>query len=280
MIVYYCGKFLEKSEARFSPDDRGLVFGDGVYEVVRSYGGRLFRWDAHVDRLAYGLEQLRISGADLPSLAGVVRRLLHENALDKAAATIYLQITRGVAPRAHEFPPAGTPPTVYLDAKAFSPKTAAQQNGVSVIILPDQRWARCDLKTTCLLPNILAYQKAREAGAAEAVLSRDGVLLEGSRSSMLFVADGRITAPPLNNYVLAGVTRQAALELARGEGLPAAIEPFFEVDLPKLEEMMMVGTTSEITPVVMVNGRPVGNGSPGPLTRRLQTAFRHLMDTI
>ena len=280
MIVYYCGQYLEKAEVRVSPDDRGLVFADGVYEVARSYHGRLFRWEAHMARLTYSLEQMRIAGVDMASLGHVVGRLLEENGLAQDGATIYLQITRGVAPRAHEFPPAGTPATIYVEAKSFSPRTAAQEQGVSVIILPDQRWARCDLKTTCLLPNILAFQTAREACAAEAVLSRDGVLLEGTRSSMLFVRGGRIMVPPLNNYILNSVTRQVVVELAEQEGIPVAIQPFFEADVDHLDELMTIGTNSEIIPVTKINHRPVGRGEPGPITRRLQAAFRRLTDAL
>ena len=231
-------------------------------------------------RLTYSLEQMRIAGVDVASLGHVVGRLLEENCLAQDGATIYLQITRGVAPRAHECPPADTPATIYVEAKSFSPRTAAQEQGVSVIILPDQRWARCDLKTTCLLPNILAFQTAREAGAAEAVLSRDGVLLEGTRSSMLFVSDGRIMAPPLNNYILNSVTRQVVVELAAQEGIPVAIQPFFEVDVDHLDELMTIGTNSEIIPVTKINHRLVGRGEPGPITRRLQAAFRRLTDAL
>jgi D-alanine transaminase len=280
MIVYYCGRYLAKADVHVSPDDRGLVFADGVYEVVRSYRGRLFRWEAHMARLAHSLEGLRIAGADVTSLADVASRLLRENGLAEAEATIYLQITRGAAPRAHEFPAADTRPTVYLEAKPFSPKNTAQQDGVSVIILPDQRWTRCDLKTTCLLPNILAFQAAREAGAAEAVLSRDGVLLEGTRSSMLFVKGGAILVPPLNNYILGSITRQIALELAAQEQIPVAIESCFEANASQLDELMMVGTTSEIIPVTRIGSRFVGTGTPGPITRRLQAAFRKLTEEV
>jgi D-alanine transaminase len=271
---------VDKSQALFSPDERGLVFGDGIYEVVRAYNGRWLRWDEHMRRLASGLEQLRITGVDVSSLGGIADRLLQENSLKQGEATVYLQITRGVAPRAHQFPPAGTPPTIYLEAKSFVPTTAAQRDGGAVVVVSDQRWARCDLKTTNLLPNILAFQTAREAGALEALFSRDGVLMEGSRSSMLFVKNGTVFAPPLNNYILGGITRELVLELAAAEKIPVALQPTFEGELPKLEEMMIVGTTTEITPVISVNGRPVGDGKPGTVTRRLQAALRNFIETM
>jgi D-alanine transaminase len=280
MLVYFCGRFVDKSQALFSPDERGLVFGDGIYEVVRAYNGRWLRWEEHMRRLASGLGQLRITGVDIPSLGGIAGRLLQENSLKQGEATVYLQITRGVAPRAHQFPPAGTPPTVYLEAKSFVPNAAAQRDGGAVVVVPDQRWARCDLKTTNLLPNILAFQTAREAGALEALFSRDGVLMEGSRSSMLFVKNGTVFAPPLNNYILGGITRELVLELAAAEKIPVALQPTFERELPELEEMMIIGTTTEITPVISVNGRPVGDGKPGPVTRRLQAALRKFIETM
>jgi D-alanine transaminase len=280
MLVYFCGRFVDKSQALFSPDERGLVFGDGIYEVVRAYNGRWLRWDEHMRRFAAGLEQLRITGVDVSSLGEIATRLLRKNSLEQGQATVYMQITRGVAPRAHQFPPAGTPPTVYLEAKSFAPTTDAQRDGGAVVVVPDQRWARCDLKTTNLLPNILAFQTAREAGALEALFSRDGVLMEGSRSSMFFVKNGTVFAPPLNNYILGGITRELVLELAAAEKIPVALQPTFESELPKLEEMMIIGTTTEITPVISVDGRPVGDGKPGPVTRRLQAALRKFIETM
>jgi len=280
MLVYFCGRFVDKSQALFSPDERGLVFGDGIYEVVRAYNGRWLRWDEHMRRLVSGLEQLRITGVDVSSLGGIADRLLQENSLKKGEATVYLQLTRGAAPRAHQFPPAGTPPTIYLEAKSFAPTIAAQRDGGSVVVVPDQRWARCDLKTTNLLPNILAFQTAREAGALEALFSRDGVLMEGSRSSMLFVKNGTVFAPPLSNYILGSITRELVLELAAAEKIPVVLQPTFQSELPKLEEMMIIGTTTEITPVISVDGRPVGDGKPGPITRRLQAALRKFIETM
>lgn len=280
MLVYFCGRFVDKSQALFSPDERGLVFGDGIYEVVRAYRGRWLRWDEHMRRLAGGLAELRIGGVDVSGLGEIAGRLLRDNSLEQGEATVYLQITRGAAPRAHQFPPAGTPPTIYLEAKSFAANAAAQRDGGSVVVVPDQRWARCDLKTTNLLPNILAFQAAREAGALEALFSRDGVLMEGSRSSMLFVKNGTVFAPPLNNYILGGITRELVLELAAAEKIPVALQPTFESELPGLEEVMIVGTTTEITPVISVNGRAVGDGKAGPITRRLQAALRRFIEAM
>lgn len=273
MVVYFCGKFLKKSAVVISPDDRGFLFADGVYEVVRAYKGRLFRFAEHLDRLAFGLGELRIQGADAAGLQQLVSELLAANGLESADATVYMQITRGAAPRNHRFPPAGTPPTVYMEAKPFSSPVKDQENGASAIVVPDQRWARCDIKSISLLPNILAYQAAAEAGAFEAILSRDGVLLEGSRSSILFVKNGRLIFPPLTNYVLGSITRNVVLELSGAESIPAAIESVYEKDLFGCDEVIMASTTAEVTPILRVNGKTIGSGKPGPIARRLQEAF-------
>jgi D-alanine transaminase len=273
MVVYYCGKFLEKSSVIISPDDRGFLFADGIYEVVRAYKGRLFKLTEHLERLVFGLKELRIQGVEIARLREIIHMLLGANQLENADATIYIQITRGAAPRNHKFPPTGTPPTIYMEAKPFSSPVNEQQNGASAIVVPDQRWARCDIKSISLLPNTLAFQTAAEAGAFEAIFSRDGVLLEGSRSSILFVRNGALIFPPLTNYVLGSITRNVVLELAVAQSIPTASESFYEKDLFGCEEVIMAGTTAEVTPITTVNGNPIGNGKPGPMARKLQEAF-------
>ena len=160
-----------------------------------------------------------------------------------------------------------------METKPFSPPINEQQNGASAIVVPDQRWARCDIKSISLLPNILAFQAAAEAGAFEAIFSRDGVLLEGSRSSMLFVKNGKLIFPPLTNYVLGSITRNVVLDLAIAESIPTTIEPFYERDLFTCDEIIMASTTSEVTPITMVNAKPIGTGKPGQIVRKLQQAF-------
>lgn len=270
---------MEKAKAAISPDDRGFLFADGVYEVIRAYQGRLFKLTEHLDRLAYGLKELRIDGVDVQALRTLVYQLLKANGLENSEATIYLQITRGIAPRSHQFPPAGTPPTIYLEAKPFSPPTAAQQTGVTAIIVPDQRWARCDIKTVGLLANTLASQRAHETGAFEAIFSRDGVLLEGSHSSILFVKDNVLIFPPLTNYVLGSITRSVLLSLATAEAIPTAIQSCHENQTHEFQEIIMAGTGVEVVPVMAVNGKKIGGGVPGAITKKLQHAFRKLTQT-
>src|SRR5258708_19062601 len=165
MLVHYNGSDLQKSEVAISPDDRGFLFGDGIYEVIRVYRGRLFKCAEHLARMAHGLKELKINGCDPTTLEPVANRVLKENGLEHSDAKVYIQITRGAAPRSHTFPSAATPPTTYLEATPFTSPTELQEKGVAAIIVPDQRWGRCDIKTICLLPNTLASQRAAEAGA-------------------------------------------------------------------------------------------------------------------
>jgi D-alanine transaminase len=274
MIVYFIGNYIRKEEVVISPDDRGFLFGDGVYEVIRSYNGRLFESLEHLDRLAYGLKELRMEGLDAHHLAPVASRLLAENGLMQADATIYIQVTRGAAPRSHKFPPPGTPLTIYVEPKVYSPPFELQQTGASAILAPDQRWSRCDIKTVGLLPNTLAHQRAAEAGAFEAIFSRNGLLQEGSHSSILFVKDGVLVLPPLTSHVLPSVTRSVVVSLAAAESIGTETRPCPESELFLFEEVLMLGTGVEIVPITSVNGHKIGNGLPGPLTRKLQQAFR------
>lgn len=272
-IVYFNGRFLPKEQVQLSPDDRGFLFGDGVYEVVRSYEGKLFALEPHLARLRYGLEELEIEGVDPGSLAGVCRELVERNALSRGDATVYLQVTRGAAPRTHFFPEPAVPPTVYAQAGRFAPK-GDPAIGIAAITVPDTRWARCDIKSVQLLANCLANQRARRLGAQEALLVRDGVVLEGSHTSVFFVLDGEVRTAPKSNYILPSITREVVLEICRAEGIVARETPVHYHQLPKAREIFIVGTTVEILPVVRLDGQVVGDGKPGPIARRLLERFR------
>lgn len=277
MLVYYNGDYIKKSEVAISPDDRGFLFADGVYEVIRAYRGKLFKCAEHLNRLAYGLKELRIIGCDPTAFESIANRLLKTNGLENSDAKVYIQVTRGAAPRSHKFPPADTPPTVYLEAIPFSSPTELQEKGVAAIIVPDQRWARCDIKSIALLAQTLATQQAAESGAHEAIFRRDGVLQEGSYSSILFVKDDFLIAPPLTTFILPSVTRNVVLALAHDESIRSLIQPCLEREVWGFQEILMVGSGSEIIPITTVNGRRIGNGAPGLVTRRLQRAFRNLV---
>lgn len=274
MLVYLNGDYLPHADARVSVDDRGFLFADGLYEVARVYGGRIFLMDDHLRRLAAGVRALRIPCERVHELAGVAERLLDENRLRTGDAIVYIQITRGAAPRAHPFPPPDVPPTVYVMVKAFEPYPAAYwDEGVAAITLPDTRWTRCDIKSVSLLPNVLANQAAKEAGAFEALFVRDGVVIEGSHSNLFGVLDGELLTFPECNYILAGITRERVLALAAQLGVLAREGAIPFDRLFQTSELFLSGTTTEVMPVVRVDGRAIGDGRPGPVTRRLQDAF-------
>jgi D-alanine transaminase len=265
-----------RGEARVSVDDRGFLFGDGAYEVTRVVRGRLFEGERHRARLARTLRGLQIAVPDatIAGLDAVAERLLRENDLLDGEATIYLQVTRGAAvPRTHHFPPAGTAPTIYVAASRFLPPEELRARGAKVITVPDIRWARCDLKTVNQLPNALAKQQATVAGADEAVFVRDGVVMEGAHTNVFAMVDDELRTAPPTNRILAGVTRDVVLELARAAGLSVREYPLLHDELPAASELFVTSTTSDVLPVVRVDGRVVGDGVPGPVARQLQEAL-------
>ncbi len=275
MLVYLNGEFIPHTEARIPVDDRAFLFADGVYEVVRVYEGRPFLMDAHLQRLRQGLAALRIDDPGTGEFTGIAERLLDQNGLRTGDATVYIQVTRGAAPRAHAFPPAGTPPTVYVAAKPFERHPPEYfRDGVAAVTVPDTRWSRCDIKSVSLLPNVLANQAAKDAGAFEALFVRDGIVLEGSLSNLFAVYDGTLVTYPACNYILAGITRGRVLGLAEELRIPVAEAPIPLDRLFAAAELFLSGTTAEILPVTRVDGRDIRDGRPGPITQRLQRAFR------
>lgn len=279
-IVYLNGQFLPRSEAKLSVDDRGFFFGDGVYEVTRVVRGRLFEWDRHAKRLARGLRELRIdAGLDLDTIRSLQERLVHENGILEGQGTVYLQITRGAAPRTHHFPPKGTPATVFLSATSFVPASEVRARGVAVTTYPDYRWSRCDLKTVNLLPAVMAKQFASDHDAFESIFVREAVITEGSHTNVFGVLGGEVRTYPNSNYILPGITRNVVIELAHELGIPVSETPIYLHEVASLEECFLTGTTSDVMPVVTIDGKPVGNGRPGPLTMRLYEALaRRLAD--
>lgn len=273
--VYLNGEYLPKDRATVSVDDRGFLLSDGLYEVTPAYRGRLFRLEHHMRRLQHGLDALRIE-FDTEGLPHIYARLIAENSLDtEEVAIVYLQITRGVAPRTHHFPPEGTPPTVYAFARAYHrPDSARWERGFEAITVPDERWARVDIKSIGLLPNVLAQQAAVEAGVADALLVRDGVALEGSHSNVFAVLDGVVTTHPATRQILHGISREYVMELARAQGLPVEERPIPLEEMRGAEEIFFTGTTTEIRPTVRLDGEPVGDGKVGPVAKALYEAFK------
>src|SRR2546425_9607217 len=277
MTVYVNGAYLDRAAARVPVDDRGFLFGDGVYEVTRAVNGQLFAWEPHLRRLARGLEALSIVLPDV-RLLEVSEHLLEENALETGDATVYLQITRGVAERRHHFPPPGTAPTVFLSASRLVVPDELRARGAAAITTADLRWERCDLKTVNLLPNVLAKQQAVAAGAFEALLVRDGIVTEGASSNLFAVIAGKLHTHPPTHRILAGITREVVLELAAELAIPVVLEPITRAALSTASEVMITATTADVMPVVSVDGSRVGDGRPGGVARRLHAALRARMD--
>src|SRR5712671_369553 len=272
-IVYVNGALVPRTEARVSVEDRGFVFGDGVYEVLRIINGSPFAARFHHERLRRSLEGIRISlaGKDSPeSLTEIGRHLLEENGLVQGEATLYMQVTRGATTRAHNFPPPDVPPTVYISVARFTPYSDLARNGASAITHPDLRWGRCDLKTLNLLPNVLASQAAKERGTFEAMLIRDGVVTEGTKTNFFGVLDGTLRTHPCDEHILPGVTRSILRELARELSVDLDETPIQASEIPQLSELFLTGTTTDVMPVVTLDNKPVGNGKPGEVTRKLQ----------
>jgi D-alanine transaminase len=270
--VFLNGRYVPKAEALIPVEDRGFIFGDGIYEVVRAIEGRLKLWDEHARRLQHGLAGLRIdpAGTDSPTLRTVCERLLAENGLQTGEATLYLQVSRGAAARTHHFPPAGTRTTIYASASKFTPNQAMRSAGAKGITYPDQRWARCDLKTVNLLGPVLARQAAAEAGAYEAILHRDGMVTEGAATNAFAVIDGVLRTAPLTNYILPGITRGVLLEIIRARGIAFEERPVSLTELPRASEVFVCGTTTDVQAIVTLDGRPVGTGAVGPVTAQLR----------
>ena len=272
-VVYLNGSFLPRAEARVSVEDRGFVFGDGVYEVLRAINGRFFATRFHNQRLERSLDGVRISLAreDSPSrFVEIGKQLLKENNLLQGEATLYMQVTRGATTRAHHFPPPDVTPTVYISVARFTPYTDLAENGASAITHPDLRWGRCDLKTLNLLPNVLASQSAKEQGAFEAMLIRDDVVTEGAKTNFFGVVNGSLRTHPCDTHILPGITRSVLHELARDLGIELDETPIKVTEIPKLSELFLTGTTTDVMPVVKLDDKPVGKGMPGELTRKLQ----------
>jgi D-amino acid aminotransferase len=271
-IVYLNGKFVPKNEALISPEDRGFNFADGIYEVIKYYGGKAFRYADHLERLKRSLREVSICFNECDQLETMLQELLERNGLSGQEAGVYLQITRGSQTRIHRYPDQIVP-TVYATAFPFASKWDQLKNGVKVITTEDIRWLRCDIKSVSLLPNVMAAQKAYEQGAVEAIFIRNGVVTEGSHSSFLAVKDGTIYTHPDSNLVLPGITKIVVREICRELDIPLIEEGFAASELAQMDEMMIVGTGSEVTPVVKIDEMTVGNGNPGPITLMLQEKF-------
>lgn len=271
--VYLNGEFVPLEQARVPVLDRGFIFGDGVYEVVPAYGGRPFRWPQHHARLVRSLAAIGIANPlDADGWAGLVEALIARHAW--ADQFVYLQVTRGVAPRDHAFP-AGVAPTVFAMASELRlPSDEVRAAGVSLVSLPDERWLHCDIKSISLLGNVLARQAAIDAGASECVMFRDGFLTEGSASNIWVVRNGTLLGVPSSPLVLEGIRVGLIESLCEAEGIALERRRIHRDELLRADELLISSATKEVLPATRLDGRPVGDGRPGPVYARLHAAYQ------
>jgi D-alanine transaminase len=239
---------------------------------VRFYPPRgYFQVEAHLERMRYGLEQLRIKGIDISRIRPIIEELVTRNGQKGAQATAYIQVTRGsYFPRQHFFPPPSTPPTLLITTSPFKPHAEEIEKGVRVLLEKDIRWSRCDIKTIALLPNILSRQTAVEQAACETIWSRDGFITEGTHTNFCAVKNGMLLTPRKSNFILSGITRRVVLHICRNLNISSLETSINEPELSEFDECMIVGTTTEVTPVVRINELTIRDGVPGEITRRIQ----------
>lgn len=275
-IAYVNGRYLPWSHASVSVEDRGYQFADGVYEVCEVLDGRLVDLDRHLARLDRSLGAVRIHPPMArPALERIIREVVRRNRVTDGI--VYLQVTRGVARRDHGFPAASVRPSLVVTARNLDQSRIARnaENGIAVIILPEIRWARVDIKSIGLLPNVLARQQAREQGAAEAwFVDKDGFVTEGSASNAWIVtADGRLVTTPSSTGILSGITRAVVMEAAAALQMSVEERPFTVEEAVASREAFVTAASLTVTPVVRLNGQPIGSGMPGPVARRLREEF-------
>jgi len=272
-IAYFNDSFLPKDEIRIDPDDRGFLFADGVYEVMRWYEGFFYDMEGHMARLKRSMREIRLEWPEVDSFPSIAQELITCNNLDNLPVFVYLQVTRGVSKRSHAFPSPGIAPTVYAFARSFNPEKDLIAKGIHTILLEDTRWARCDIKSVSLLPNILSFQKAIECGSLECIFIRDNIITECAHSNVFFVINDVLTTHPESEKVLAGITRKNVLRLAREAGIKVNETALPVNRLSEISEAFVTNTSYEIAPVISIDNKPVGKGIPGPVTLLLREKF-------
>lgn len=267
------GQVMDRSAAKVDIEDRGYQFGDGVYEVIRVYNGRMFTGKEHLKRLVESAEKIRMTLPYSPEeLESKMEELIAKNELQ--TGTVYMQFTRGTSPRNHVFPSNEVAPTFVAYTRNVARPEDSMEKGVRAILDEDIRWLRCDIKSLNLLGNLLSKQKAAEAGCFEAILHRGETVTEGSHSNISIIKDGVIITHPADNHILNGITRQKVLEICGKEQISFEERAYNLEELNAADEVFSSGTTVEVMPVVEIEGKPVGNGEPGTVTRKLQELFK------
>ena len=277
-LTYFNGEMVESGAKVVSLDDRGYCFGDGVYEVVRVYNGRAFAFSYHPDRLYRSMREMDIPVRMPPDELQELHEIMIEQS-EIADGYIYLQITRGVTPRHHAFERSKLEPQMYMFIKPITTDLGALQEGVKAITLPDERWARVDIKTLNLIPNILAQTKAEKKGAYTAILVRDGIVTEGATSNVFVMKDGVCYTHPANHHILKGITRQLVVtRVAPTAGITIIEREFDEAFLKDADEIFFTDTIGGIIPITTLNREPVGDGKPGKAAKVLAEQLQHLME--
>ncbi|MCX6333879.1 MAG: aminotransferase class IV [Bacteroidia bacterium] len=271
--AYFNGKFLQKDKVKISPDDRGFLFADGIYEVVRWYEGFFFDMESHMARLKRSMKETRLSWPDADSFPFIAEKLITRNKLKDRPSLIYLQVTRGAAKRTHAFPTPPVDPTVFANAWGFNPAKDMISAGIHTILRKDPRWNRCDIKSVSLLPNILSFQEAVEAGSMECIFMRDGMMTECAHSNAFFVIDGKLFTHPESENILSGVTRKNVIRIARESGLSVFEIAVSANRMNEISEAFVTNTSFEVAPIISIDKNPVGNGIPGPVTKLLREKF-------
>jgi D-alanine transaminase len=279
MIVYFNDKYIPHEDVKISPFDRAFLFSDGVYEALRTYNGKLFRLDDHLERLKYSLAQLEIPFNGFNLIETVCAKLAEINNI-KTDYSVYLQISRGVSfPRTHNYENNLTP-NVFAFVKPIKDNTKEINSGVKVILEKDLRWLRCDIKSTSLLPSVMANQNAIRNNAYEAILFRDDFITEGSHTSFFAVKDNKVFTAPLSNYILNGITRKVILELCKENKFEISEESIQVKNIKDYDEFFITGTTTEVTPVIQIDDWLVGDGKPRILTCNIQNLFFNAVEQV
>lgn len=280
MTIYLNGQFMPIEEAKISVLDRGFIFGDGVYEVIPVYSRKAFRLEEHFRRLQHSLDGIKLANPhSRAEWAPIVNELIARNAGEDQY--LYLHITRGVAKRDHAFPKPPVAPTVFMMSSPLpTPPAELLRGGIACITAQDNRWLRCDIKSTALLPNVLLRQMAVDTGCAETILIRDGsmagggFLTEGAASNIFVVKNGTLLAPPKDNLMLPGITYDVVLEIAAANDIPHEVRRISAAELFDADELLLTSSTKEVQPVTQLDGKAVGTGKPGAMFARLHALYQ------
>lgn len=272
-IAYVNGEFLPIEKAVVSIEDRGYQFGDAVYEYIASYNGKMFYLEAHLDRLLRSMKALSFPAVSINKIAAVVHELFERSGLSRAG--VYIQVSRGVAPRNHAFPESSGLQMVMTVRKINEVPEALKQEGAAATTMKDFRWGRCDIKTVQLLPNVMAKQKAIESGVHDTIfVAENGVVREATSSNVFAVVQGKLITHPLTVNILAGITRSIIIDICGELHLPV-MEQFYKLtELYGADEVFLTGTTTEVLPIIKIDDQTIGNGSVGPISKRLLTALQ------